>query len=673
MTIIDLAKSLKSGGTRTRTAYTSSTAAGGGYVRYGTATAVDGSSVTCKLDGSDTSVTLTADAAVQVGERVRVVSQGGSYAVVALKGVATAAADASAAREQAGEAAAKADAVESAVDAVKGDVSAVKDTVKGVADDLDGFKSTVASTYTTAKDFGDYQATVASTYSTVSHTSEAVEAAFGQSVRAVKTEYAVGTSPTTAPTSGWSTSTPSWSSGKYVWQRTVTTKGDGSTVVGNATCIQGAAGAKGADGDAGKGIKAATPQYYLSKSPTSVTGGSWAVAPQGYVEGRYYWTRTQYTWDDGSAATYSTPVYDPSLTEALSGVATLETLIRATKDGLEVAKLVDGEYIGPQTQLDNEKLAIVQTTKGTDGTETVVELARFAANEVRLAESDSHATISMAKGTGTFTGSTETWHFDPATGETKDITVNSMQLSSGRVTIKPDACFGAFVSGGEIASGKQYAHAETTLGYQTEATMGDMAFTVNVSTLDGTGGTVVSRSGHITCTPNQASIAGGGEGMSFLKHTNYNNTKPADASYADLTVTQDYTYVDRGKEVTVTFAQTYASYPGTKDYSPTAWASRCGGLVIVYLNNWASPSAFGGANVTVGTLPFGWRPPAMVKGVLYGGGAGNCYECDNAMVDWALMLNVTAEGLVRVYYPDGLYKFPAGRQISGYVPFFASN
>ena len=48
-------------------------------------------------------------------------------------------------------------------------------------------------------------------------------------ITGVMVEYAQNQSPTTAPTSGWSTSHPTWQSGYYIWQRVGTTDADGTT------------------------------------------------------------------------------------------------------------------------------------------------------------------------------------------------------------------------------------------------------------------------------------------------------------------------------------------------------------------------------------------------------------------------------------------------------------
>ncbi len=59
--------------------------------------------------------------------------------------------------------------------------------------------------------------------------------------------YALGTSPSQAPSSGWSESAPEWEDGKYMWQQTVLTLSDGTVVTKPAICISGATGAPGED------------------------------------------------------------------------------------------------------------------------------------------------------------------------------------------------------------------------------------------------------------------------------------------------------------------------------------------------------------------------------------------------------------------------------------------
>lgn len=127
----------------------------------------------------------------------------------------------------------------------------------------------------------------------------------GAAVSAIVAEYAVGDSETVAPDDGWSTNSPVWESGKFVWSRTKTTRSDG-VFYSDPVCIQGAQGV---------GVASIVPQYYLSTSSSSQAGGSWEAEPAAWVSGRYYWTRSYITWSDGTTAT-TTPVLDRATTTA---------------------------------------------------------------------------------------------------------------------------------------------------------------------------------------------------------------------------------------------------------------------------------------------------------------------------------------------------------------------
>jgi hypothetical protein len=66
-------------------------------------------------------------------------------------------------------------------------------------------------------------------------------AMIGDSLNSFVVYYALSASETTAPESGWSPTAPDHEDGKYMWQKTVTTKNDG-TVSSTVTCVQGADG-----------------------------------------------------------------------------------------------------------------------------------------------------------------------------------------------------------------------------------------------------------------------------------------------------------------------------------------------------------------------------------------------------------------------------------------------
>ena len=98
-------------------------------------------------------------------------------------------------------------------------------------------------------------------------------------VASVVVQYALSTSQTTAPSSGWSATAPAWESGKYMWQRTVTTYADSTQehphqTVSDATCIQGAKGEDGTSGSPGaNGYNTAI--VYLYKRAASAPSIGW--------------------------------------------------------------------------------------------------------------------------------------------------------------------------------------------------------------------------------------------------------------------------------------------------------------------------------------------------------------------------------------------------------------
>ena len=59
-----------------------------------------------------------------------------------------------------------------------------------------------------------------------------------QAIRSVDIEYASGTSRVTPPETGWSTDPPQWQTGRYIWQRTATTFVDGHIEYSDPVCLQ---------------------------------------------------------------------------------------------------------------------------------------------------------------------------------------------------------------------------------------------------------------------------------------------------------------------------------------------------------------------------------------------------------------------------------------------------
>lgn len=163
------------------------------------------------------------------------------------------------------------------------------------------------------------------------------------------TKYATSTSNTTAPTSGWQDSCPPRKAGSYIWFKIITVMQSGAQIESMPSCISGAdgkdgatgskgpagpAGVNGTNGKDGRGIKSSVPEYYLSTTPSAVTGGSWSTSVLAWSSGKYYWQRLHITWSDGGTS-YTDPVFNSALTSANQNAKTAVD----TVNGLDQKKI----------------------------------------------------------------------------------------------------------------------------------------------------------------------------------------------------------------------------------------------------------------------------------------------------------------------------------------------
>ena len=109
--------------------------------------------------------------------------------------------------------------------------------------------------------------------------------------------YAISSSNTTAPTSGWQTTAPAWKDGYYIWSKTTVVYTDGDIVYTDAACIT------GGKGETGNGISSIIEQYYLSSSATSLLNGSWSNSRPTWKNGWYIWTRSVINYTNGNSIT----------------------------------------------------------------------------------------------------------------------------------------------------------------------------------------------------------------------------------------------------------------------------------------------------------------------------------------------------------------------------------
>ncbi len=126
----------------------------------------------------------------------------------------------------------------------------------------------------------------------------------GKGVQSVDVLYYLSSSSTSLSGGSWSTNSPTWVDGKYIWSKTKVVYTDGSSIETNPACIT---GGKGSTGDNGRGVSSIVEEYYLSTSPNSLVGGSWSTTPPTWENGKYIWTRSVITYTD-SASTTTDPI-----------------------------------------------------------------------------------------------------------------------------------------------------------------------------------------------------------------------------------------------------------------------------------------------------------------------------------------------------------------------------
>ena len=122
----------------------------------------------------------------------------------------------------------------------------------------------------------------------------------GKGVQSVDVLYYLSSSSTSLSGGSWSTNSPTWVDGKYIWRKTKVVYTDGSSIETNPACIT---GGKGNTGDDGRGISSIVEEYYLSTSSNSLVGGSWSTTPPTWENGKYIWTRSVITYTDSTSTT----------------------------------------------------------------------------------------------------------------------------------------------------------------------------------------------------------------------------------------------------------------------------------------------------------------------------------------------------------------------------------
>ena len=228
-------------------------------------------------------------------------------------------------------------------------------------------------------------------------------------VASVEVEYYKSTSPTQLAGGKWQTATPTWAEGSYIWSRTKTTTKGGTVTYSTPVCITGSTGASGADGSkgdkgekgdkgaTGRGVKTIVPQYYLSTSSTKQEDGSWSTTQPAWADGKYIWTRSYITWDDGTTST-TTPVLASALNGLGQDLASVKKTVSKQGSSLEVVENQIKEKVWKEDITTEIKKSREEIDKGIDQAQSTADQVSTTVTTVTTqVESLKTATESLSK------------------------------------------------------------------------------------------------------------------------------------------------------------------------------------------------------------------------------------------------------------------------------------
>lgn len=127
----------------------------------------------------------------------------------------------------------------------------------------------------------------------------------GISVSKVDAEFAVNTSATVAPTTGWQTTAPTLSAGKQLWTRSKTTYSSGNPTYTTPVNITPMKGDTGGNGAAGTSVESITEEFAISDSKTVQPTTGWSATQPQWSYGKYIWSRIKIVYKDPQSTYYT--------------------------------------------------------------------------------------------------------------------------------------------------------------------------------------------------------------------------------------------------------------------------------------------------------------------------------------------------------------------------------
>ena len=233
---------------------------------------------------------------------------------------------------------------------------------------------------------------------------------------ASKMQYCLGTSDTTAPTTGWQDTMPEWESGKYVWTRTLTTKnyadGDSESTPSGASYDRNLTAAlSGASQALATANNAAVEahQIYISKASgvntvskpaswvtlTTNVQNTWTLhRPEYNSSYPVLWTATQIKKADGTV-TCTDPVKDDTLTIIDGGHITTGTIDASavTVTNLDASQITTGTL-----SADRIEAGTLEITKLSSDAQSTIATASSNASSALTAANTANARANASRG-----------------------------------------------------------------------------------------------------------------------------------------------------------------------------------------------------------------------------------------------------------------------------------
>lgn len=128
----------------------------------------------------------------------------------------------------------------------------------------------------------------------------------GVGVKSTVITYAMSTSGTTAPSTGWTSTVPTLVKGQYLWTKTVWTYTDNSSETGYSVTYISKDGNNGTNGLAGKdgvGINSTIITYASHTNGTTAPTSGYTTTVPSIPAGQFLWTKTVWTYTDNSTET----------------------------------------------------------------------------------------------------------------------------------------------------------------------------------------------------------------------------------------------------------------------------------------------------------------------------------------------------------------------------------